>query len=114
VAQALPIKFNAFEILIHVTELTNSSLNEEMVSLGMASTSLTSWKPPALPKIDETFWAKATWVNEKGEIFLQDLHSLSAELNDISRYLNDKYEYTFPEESDLRCAPGDLCIAKYN
>ena len=91
--------------------MSTISLNEELISVGMASTSLTSWKSPVLPKIDETFWAKATWVNEKGEIFLEDLRSLS-ELDGIRQYLNDKYKETLPVESDLRCAPGDLCIAK--
>lgn len=66
--------------------------------------------------MDETFCAKATWVNEKGEIFLQDLRS-QPELDGIRQHLNDKYETTddntLPAESDFRCDPGDLCIAKW-
>ena len=83
-------------------------MNEELIALGLASV---SWKPPSLPKMDETFFAKATWVNEKGEVFLQDIRSQS-ELDSIRQHLDDKYKDTLPAESDLRYVPGDLCIAK--
>ena len=83
-------------------------MNEELIALGLATA---SWKPPSLPKMDETLFAKGTWVNEKGEVFLQDLRSQS-ELDSIRQHLNDKYKDTLPAESDLRCVPGDLCVAK--
>lgn len=61
--------------------------------------------------MEETFWGKATWVNEKGEIFFQDLRS-KLELDSIRQYLNDKYNDS-PSESDLCCSFGDMCIARY-
>jgi len=73
---------------------------------------MTAWKLSTLPKLEETFWAKATWVNQKGEIFFQDLSS-KLELDTIHQYLNEKYRDSVPSESDLCCSPGDLCIAKY-
>ena len=63
------------------------------------------------PENERNFYAKATWVNDKGEIFLQDIRS-HLEL-DIRQYLKEKYENSLPAESDLRCAPRDLCIARY-
>ena len=50
---------------------------------------MTAWKLSTLPKLEETLWAKATWVNQKGEIFFQDLGS-KLELETIRQYLKEK------------------------
>ena len=95
------------------------NLNKELTQLGLAITTgyslplfKSSWKSLELPKIGETFTARATWFNEKGEIFLQDVR-YKPELDYIREYLCEKYENTRSTESDLIFSPGALCIVKY-
>ena len=71
-----------------------------------------SWKPAEIPKVGAKFNAKVTWVNKNGDIYLQNTRS-ERELDAIRLYLNDKYKDSVSTENDLLCAPGDLCVAKY-
>jgi len=96
-------------------------LNEELVSFESTGTRIggiarrgarrTVWKSAELPKVGETFLAKTTWVNDKGEFFLQNVSS-QLELDSIHKALNDEFNDSLPTDADLRCTPGDLCIAK--
>ena len=61
--------------------------------------------------IGESFFA--THFSQKGEIFLQDVR-FQSELDRIRIYLKEKYDGTSPTETDLLCAPGHLCIARYH
>ena len=98
------------------------SLNQELVRLGLATEVANifdkvprpiniGWKSRETPSVGATFFAKVTHFNEKGEIFLQDL-CFKPEMDNIRSQLNEKYESTLPSDTDLLCAPGDLCIAK--
>jgi len=71
----------------------------------------TVWKSSELPKVGETFLAKVTWVNHKGEFFLQDVAS-QVELDNIRKALDDEFKDSLPTDADVGCNPGDLCIAK--
>ena len=72
-----------------------------------------SWKSrEEFFKVVDTFFATSTHFSQKGEIFLQDSR-FQSELDCIQIHLNEKYNRTNPKETDLLCAPGDLCIAKY-
>jgi len=72
-----------------------------------------SWKSrEEFFKVGDTFFATATHFSQKGEIFLQDSR-FQSELDRIQIHLNEKYNGTNSKETDLFCAPGDLCIAKY-
>jgi len=96
-------------------------LNEELASFESTGTRIGGiarrearrfvWKSAELPKVGETFLAKVTWVNHKGDFFLQDVAS-QVELDSIRRELNDEFKDSLPTDADLRCTPGDLCIAK--
>lgn len=105
--------------------ITSTNLNQELVSLGMASKCAStldfprrikcpkSWKSrEEFFKVGDTFFATATHFSQKGEIVLQDSR-FQSELDHIQIHLNEKYNRTNPKETDLLCAPGDLCIAKY-
>ena len=96
------------------------NLNEELRRLGLAITTghslplfKSSWKSSELPKLGDTLTARAKWFNQKGEVFLQFVRS-KQELDYIRQYLHGKYENTISTESDFKCSPGDLCIAKYH
>jgi len=72
-----------------------------------------SWKSrEEFFQVGDTFFATATHFSQKGEIFLQDSR-FQSELDSNRIHLNEKYYGTSPKETDLLCAPGDLCIAKY-
>lgn len=98
------------------------NLNEALVAFGSAGTFpirgiarrgayKPAWKSAELPKVGETFWAKVTWVNRKGEFFLENVNS-QAELKSIHNELNEKYKDSLQTEADTYCTVGDLCIAK--
>ena len=84
------------------------------LSKGYRATSLrfASWKPAELPKVGDTFEVRVTWFNKDGCIFLKDVES-DSKLGRMRFYLKEKYNTTLQTESNLLCAPGDLCIAKY-
>ena len=84
------------------------------LSKGCRATSLRfeSWKPAELPKFGDTFEARVTWFNKDGCIFLKHVES-DSKLGKMRLYLKEKYNTTLPSESDLLCAPGDVCIARY-
>jgi len=84
------------------------------LSKGCRSSSLRlpSWKLAELPKVGEIFEARVTWFNKDGVMFLKDVE-FDSKLGKMRLYLKEKYNTTLPTESDLLCAPGDLCIAKY-
>ena len=101
--------------------LKNASvnLNEELATFGpyqiygiaRLGARKTAWKSAELPKVGETFWAKVTCVNQKGDFFLEDVCS-QPELDCIRNELTAKYSGSLPAEADMHCTPGDLCIAK--
>ncbi|XP_032786585.2 uncharacterized protein LOC116924198 isoform X1 [Daphnia magna] len=103
---------------------TQINLNDELVSLGLAQNYpgplpssnvipvLRAWRLSEPPKVGSVFWAIVTWVNLTGEIYLHDIKSVPA-MNEITKWLNEAYSGTEPTDADLRCRPGDLCIAKY-
>ena len=105
---------------------TSINLNEELISLGMAKEKpvslplsrtlpdrprITAWKPAEFLPVNTVFWAKGTWVNMKGEIFLQDVR-VSSKVKEIEDLLSREYRDSKPSPADLKCKAGDLCIAK--
>ena len=98
-----------------------ANLNEELASFEPTGTRIggiarrgahrTVWKSAELPNVGQTFLAKVTRVNHKGEFFLQDAAS-QVELDSIRKVLNDEFKDSLPTDADLRCTQGDLCITK--
>ena len=104
-------------ILFQLLGMTGIKLNEELIALGFTTETparpvrrTASWMEH--PKVYKRFFAKVSWINEKGEIFLQDILN-QPELKMITSYLNEKYKSTRPSEADSSFATGTLCIAKY-
>ncbi|XP_057366887.1 uncharacterized protein LOC130687728 [Daphnia carinata] len=104
---------------------TQINLNDELVAMGLAQNYpeplqssnvipvVRAWKLSEPPKVGSVFWAIVTWVNLTGEIYLHDVKSVPT-MDEITKWLNEAYSDTEPTDADLRCRPGDLCIAKYN
>lgn len=103
-----------------------TNLNEELVLLGHAHDTTKplppvpdpgrprAWKPNhRLPEQDDVVFGNVTSVNEAGVITFQDARS-EWQLKDLHERLHAKYADSEPSEEDLRCQPGDICIAKYN
>lgn len=102
---------------------TRINLADELVSLGYAFREpgvappqkplcyTKSWKSAELPKVNEVFFGKVSWIGMDCDVFVQPSKRLSM-LESMLNWLNEKYRDTQPTQRDLDCKPGDLCIAK--
>lgn len=105
---------------------TRINLNEELVNKGLANNRPGLQQPITLSpqalewkaneylgiSLNKMFWGHVTWVSRAGEIYLHDVKA-GPKLIEIRKWLDEVYNQTEPTETDLRCQPGDICIAKY-
>lgn len=108
---------------LQIGGLTKINMSDQLVSLDLASLrsypakqvfvlKTRTWRPATYPYIGDRFWAKVTWVNMQGEIFLHDVKA-EVKLEEVSRILSERYEKMLPTKADMNPKPGDICVAKY-
>jgi hypothetical protein len=95
-----------------------ANLNEKLVEMGLASCVAKSgvtpkeWPTtPAVPVPDQ-FFARITWLNLDGNIFMYNIAHSEKMLLDMQSSLDHKFKDSCPSSEDVVFHMNDLCIAR--